>query len=1009
METFDFLERIHQHDCHRAGSRCMKRVDKKGNPMCRVPKQSKREYPCFVEARDMYDAETLATFDLLGLRKFDNGQHVLDTNLVGGRWYYSAYSKDHNRLPTVPALAWSMLSCTNVQLCDRRFLLAYLLKYNAGQDEKSTVKLKPKHGTDIVTVDITGQQNTKITGQRYLAKKKEKGPLIREIGTTEIAFVRTGLDYVSVPARFRHYSTASPEHRMAVLKHPRNRIPRDTALGTWPVIANRRGLPSHRQFTSSQLIHIEDYTAGIHTADRTSTFSMRPPELLIVNALGDYITWFASSWTKNPPLPRDAHIESTPLWDGCGKIIKIRYAHLNDVATYIHKRLNEYSINPMSLSSQEYASALDLSNNILNRLVTERDMLLEPFNRLQENKFATRFINFSEDVPSIGVPSMISPRYAHPFLIHILLTEGRFQTEYDLYSKSNLKEAFMTAKILNRTDSVAEQFLRVFNKYVRTQLMWLPISTRKSSTLLTLAKQVLETFITTDEVIYDELPLMLMRQIQTQYKEETEKLIRDSHVTLVDTLVRSGIANCPGVDLLHNRVYVDWSPRLQHSSGQSKASWREQNAILDQGMLKILSLRRSDVNRVDGLILMGPPGCGKTFVMHRLEVFALTQQLHVMVSALTAQRAKELGGIHLHTLFKLPVGIACSNTPGFDAEKALLRLVHDTIATAFLRSLDVIFIDEVGMISMEMLATINIILRSIRKTSIPFGGILLIATGDFRQLAPVTGELVWVGTEMFTIFDIAAMQHLVRAMDDIGLQRLIQIDQITELNEDLIDEYIHIISHPDHGARFVNSWEDVPVEYVRIVSKKTAVREAVDDAMKIIQDQLTATNARNNREGIPEVEVIRFIATDEVETALGRWIPAEASATRSLNHHLREPQELLLFKGAKVRFTCNDFRGRYTQGQVGIVVSFNRTYTDGRIGVLLKIARPGAQTTSCTGQHVGSVELTPVWTSCTINARIGYLQARRKQVSLMPHGLVSLSYACVSELLIIVTVLHISL
>jgi hypothetical protein len=409
--------------------------------------------------------------------------------------------------------------------------------------------------------------------------------------------------------------------------------------------------------------------------------------------------------------------------------------------------------------------------------------------------------------------------------------------------------------------------------------------------------------------------------------------------------------------------------------------------VLKEGMAKIKSLRDANLNHVDGLVLMGPPGCGKTFIMNRLELYAIAQQLHVMVTALTAQRARELGGIHLHTLFKLPVGYARTETPVFEAEKALLRLVNDPIATAYLRSLDVLFIDEVGMISMEMLATLNIILRKIRGNEVPFGGVLLIATGDFRQLAPVTGDLVWVSTELFTTFDIAAMKHLVRAMDDKFLQRLIEIDQGIELRDSDIEEYVKIITDPDTGAQFKASWDEVPVEYVRIVSKKNAVKEAVDDAMKTMLEQIEAENSAITASGgRQQVEVLHFKAEDQVESLVGGWMPADASVTKNLNYHLREQQELLLFKGAKVRFTLNDQAGRFSQGQVAIVEDFNRSYQDGRIGVKLKIARPGAQNINVGDGSQATVELLPIWSSYTVNARTGFAQARRKQLPLIPHG-----------------------
>lgn len=130
------------------------------------------------------------------------------------------------------------------------------------------------------------------------------------------------------------------------------------------------------------------------------------------------------------------------------------------------------------------------------------------------------------------------------------------------------------------------------------------------------------------------------------------------------------------------------------------------------------------------MVLMGPPGCGKTFLMNILATHALTQGLNVMITALTAQRARELGGIHIHVLFSLRPSGAISVTSLTMAENALMALVRNPTRTAILRKLDVLMIDELGMISMEQLGAINLILQEIRGNTAPFGGLLIFATGE---------------------------------------------------------------------------------------------------------------------------------------------------------------------------------------------------------------------------------------------------------------------------------------
>ncbi|WP_449437796.1 AAA family ATPase [Pedobacter steynii] len=52
--------------------------------------------------------------------------------------------------------------------------------------------------------------------------------------------------------------------------------------------------------------------------------------------------------------------------------------------------------------------------------------------------------------------------------------------------------------------------------------------------------------------------------------------------------------------------------------------------------------------------------------------------------------------------------------------------------------LELLVIDEVSMVRCDLLDVIDTILRSVRKNTIPFGGVQLLLIGDLYQLPPVT-------------------------------------------------------------------------------------------------------------------------------------------------------------------------------------------------------------------------------------------------------------------------------
>ena len=56
-----------------------------------------------------------------------------------------------------------------------------------------------------------------------------------------------------------------------------------------------------------------------------------------------------------------------------------------------------------------------------------------------------------------------------------------------------------------------------------------------------------------------------------------------------------------------------------------------------------------------------------------------------------------------------------------------------------LMTLDVLAIDECGSLSAEQLATLDIILRTIKSSSLPFGGVLVLGSFDHRQIDAIKG------------------------------------------------------------------------------------------------------------------------------------------------------------------------------------------------------------------------------------------------------------------------------
>jgi len=73
-------------------------------------------------------------------------------------------------------------------------------------------------------------------------------------------------------------------------------------------------------------------------------------------------------------------------------------------------------------------------------------------------------------------------------------------------------------------------------------------------------------------------------------------------------------------------------------------------------------------------------------------------------------------------------------------ENVVKRLVKNGMKARALRELEVLILEEVSMVSGPMLDVIDAVLRGVRGNDDPFGGVKVVAVGDFYQLPPPCGK-----------------------------------------------------------------------------------------------------------------------------------------------------------------------------------------------------------------------------------------------------------------------------
>jgi len=135
------------------------------------------------------------------------------------------------------------------------------------------------------------------------------------------------------------------------------------------------------------------------------------------------------------------------------------------------------------------------------------------------------------------------------------------------------------------------------------------------------------------------------------------------------------------------------------------------------------------------LFLTGKAGTGKTTFLHQLRENSPKRMIVVAPTGVAAINAK---GVTIHSFFQLNFA---PFVPGTKPAKDFFRFSKEKIN--IMRSLDLLVIDEISMVRADLLDAVDHVLRKMRRSELPFGGVQLLMIGDLEQLAPVAKEEEW--------------------------------------------------------------------------------------------------------------------------------------------------------------------------------------------------------------------------------------------------------------------------
>ena len=138
------------------------------------------------------------------------------------------------------------------------------------------------------------------------------------------------------------------------------------------------------------------------------------------------------------------------------------------------------------------------------------------------------------------------------------------------------------------------------------------------------------------------------------------------------------------------------------------------------------------------LFLTGKAGTGKTTFLKKLRE---SSSKRMVVLAPTGVAAINASGTTIHSFFQFPISPYVPGRGFINNDKKFLKFNKQK--KRLIASLSLLVIDEISMVRPDLLDAVDHILRQLRFSNKPFGGLQVLLIGDLRQLPPVVTDEEW--------------------------------------------------------------------------------------------------------------------------------------------------------------------------------------------------------------------------------------------------------------------------
>jgi ATP-dependent DNA helicase PIF1 len=331
----------------------------------------------------------------------------------------------------------------------------------------------------------------------------------------------------------------------------------------------------------------------------------------------------------------------------------------------------------------------------------------------------------------------------------------------------------------------------------------------------------------------------------------------------------------------------------------------EPNVLPDDLKLSIDQKKALELyDKCENLFITGPGGVGKSYLIYLL-VKRYENKKNIQVCGMTGV-ASELLNCDAKTIHSWSgAGLVYG-----DENKILKNIMYNRNSVRNWKSVDILIVDEVSMMSKKFFEILDKVGRYIRRVNKPFGGIQLVFSGDFYQLPPVPDKndkesgMFCFESEMWnkTFKNVVVLHKIFRQKDKTFMKILKQIRKggITKKTFDILND------------KLLNKNNKVD---------KNKYNPVIMSPIRSIVDSINESNMNklNTKENTYEYKMVYPTISNESKITIN-------NEANDLEKRLNAPKVLKLKIGANVMCTANidmESSDKIINGSQGKIIRFD--------------------------------------------------------------------------------------